>query len=253
MTSRAELEQLGREALIGLAASMGVANARALPRVDLVDEILQRDGGQTRASRGFFGLARDLLARVVERGLHLPEERAIEPVVVSEGASVLPNEAASSPPGESESAPHEGSLQVASEASKGVATVTLASIYAAQGLVSRALGVLERVLQQKPDDAAALSLQAHLHGAPLLAPSTLSVHRTSNGVRVVWNAGHAPDTLAVLRCVQITPRGLTPLRELSERIVSGRGTMELEMPARVVFHAAIGVRESNAFVSRAHA
>lgn len=75
---RADLDGLDREALIRLAEEHGVSRARILTRPELVDEILLRraakDGdGDASIARGFFGLARDLVARVVERGLHLPD------------------------------------------------------------------------------------------------------------------------------------------------------------------------------------
>ncbi len=74
--NRAELETLDREDLIARAEAAGVARARILTRPELVDELLIRsaaDHARKQRSRGFFGLARDLLARVVERGLHLPD------------------------------------------------------------------------------------------------------------------------------------------------------------------------------------
>src|SRR5579863_6490381 len=74
--NRAELERLDRDALIARAEAAGVARARILTRPELVDELLLRssaDPAAKRQSRGWFGVARDLLARAVERGLNLPD------------------------------------------------------------------------------------------------------------------------------------------------------------------------------------
>src|SRR5215212_232525 len=74
---RAELERLDRESLVVRAQAAGIRRARILTRPELVDELLRldpnTDESQLRKSRGFFGRARDLVARVVERGLHLPD------------------------------------------------------------------------------------------------------------------------------------------------------------------------------------
>src|SRR6516162_8693865 len=74
---RDELERLDREALVLRAQAAGIRRARLLTRPELVDELLRLDPAideaQLRRSRGFFGRARDLLSRVVERGLHLPD------------------------------------------------------------------------------------------------------------------------------------------------------------------------------------
>src|SRR5262249_38446490 len=81
------------------------------------------------------GRARDLLARVVERGLHLPEAaRALR------GAS--PDPWPPPPPP--------------------LPTVTLAEIYAAQGHFDRAIGVLDEVLAREPDHEGARELRGRL-------------------------------------------------------------------------------------------
>ena len=73
---RAELEKLDRESLVQRAQAAGLKRARVLTRPELIDELVRRgpqvEPSQLRRSRGFFGIARDLLSRVVERGLHLP-------------------------------------------------------------------------------------------------------------------------------------------------------------------------------------
>jgi len=137
--NRAELERLDRDALIAHAEAAGVTRARILTRPELVDELLIRgatDQATRERSRGLFGRARDLLARVVERGLHLPDAadriRAIgSPVVQLSAPAALP-------------------------------TLTLAEIYAAQGHRSRAVETLEGVLSREPEHDAALALIARL-------------------------------------------------------------------------------------------
>jgi hypothetical protein len=164
---RAELERFDRDALIRRAEEAGVARPSILTRPELVDELLLRgtpgvDDGERRADpalkrlRGFFGIARDLLASVVDRGLHLPDaaERiralrvpAQEPASTKRPPAVLP-------------------------------TVTLAEIYAAQGHRERAIETLERVLEREPDHAAAEALLGQLKDAafrvpePTIAPET---------------------------------------------------------------------------------
>ena len=74
--SRNDLESLDRESLIARAETAGVSRARVLTRPELVDEILvrqNRDPETTRRMRGLLGRARDLLAKLVERGLNLPD------------------------------------------------------------------------------------------------------------------------------------------------------------------------------------
>jgi hypothetical protein len=89
-------------------------------------------------ARGFFGRARDLLSRVVERGLHLPD--AVERL--RRAGSIPPPPSRASTPA--------------------VPTVTLAEIYAAQGHNGRAVETLKRVLDHEPEHAAARSLLTRL-------------------------------------------------------------------------------------------
>jgi len=137
--NRAELEALDREALIALAESKGVKQVRVLTRPEIVDELLllsEADAATKQRSRGLFGRARDLLARVVEKGLHLHDaaER-----IRSLGAAPDPTPAPAALP-----------------------TVTLAEIYAAQGHRARAIEILDEVLAREPDHAAARALVAQL-------------------------------------------------------------------------------------------
>jgi hypothetical protein len=146
--NRAELETLDREDLIARAEAAGVARARILTRPELVDELLIRsaaDQATKQRARGFFGLARDLLARVVERGLHLPD--------AADRIRTL------------------GALPAAKRsAPAALPTVTLAEIYAAQGHRQRAIETLESVLAREPDHAAARALLTQLNDATFPVP-----------------------------------------------------------------------------------
>ncbi len=74
--NRADLDQLSRDGLIAEAERLGVVKPRVLTQAELIDEILGRTAktAKERAkARGWLGRARDLLAQVVEKGLHLPE------------------------------------------------------------------------------------------------------------------------------------------------------------------------------------
>lgn len=130
---RQDLERMTREQLIAHAERLGIPRPRVLTQPELIDEIIGRttnDRERVRA-RGWLGRARDLLAKVVEKGLHLPE-----------AARVLRQEQNSWP------APPPP-----------LPTVTLAEIYAAQGHLERAISVLDEVLTREPDHREARSLR----------------------------------------------------------------------------------------------
>jgi hypothetical protein len=134
---RQELEGLSREQLIALAERLGIGRPRVLTQSELVDEIIGRTAKSERErakARGWLGRARDLLARVVERGLHLPEAARVLRSSPEERAWPSPP-----PP---------------------LSTVTLAEIYAAQGHLDRAINVLNDVLARDPDHQEAQALRA---------------------------------------------------------------------------------------------
>lgn len=147
---RAELEGLDRESLVARAQDAGIRRARILTRPELIDELLRSDPGadekELKKSRGFFGRARDLVARVVERGLHLPD--------AADRIRTLGTLPPSVPRTEPQAVP----------------TVTLAEIYAAQGHPKRAIATLKLVLDREPDHAAAKNLLAKLEDAAYVAP-----------------------------------------------------------------------------------
>jgi len=134
-----ELERLSREQLILKARVLGVERPELMTRVEMRDEIVRRsepDLAQQRRARGFLGVARDLVASVVEAGLNLPDAAAI-----IRGDSNRESHWKGPPP---------------------VATVTLAEIYAAQGHLDRALRMLDEVLAKEPDHDPARALRVRL-------------------------------------------------------------------------------------------
>lgn len=151
---RDELEGLDRESLVVRAQAAGIRRARILTRPELIDELLRldpsADQAQLRKSRGFFGRARDLVARVVERGLHLPDAADRLRSLTASHDTVPPRPE-----------PH------------AVPTVTLAEIYAAQGHPKRAIETLRRVLEREPDHTIARALLSRLEDEAYVPPPPL--------------------------------------------------------------------------------
>jgi hypothetical protein len=138
-----QIESASRSDLIARAEALGVEKADVLTRAELIDEIVKRsvaDPLERRLARGLLGVARDLVARVVERGLHLPDAAAL--IRGLQQVTLTPV----TPP---------------------IATVTLAEIYAGQGHRGRALAVLDEVLEKEPDHSAARVLREKVAGLPV--------------------------------------------------------------------------------------
>ena len=134
---RQDLERMTREQLIAQAERLGIPRPRVLTQPELVDEIIGRTTKNDRErakARGWLGRARDLLARVVERGLHLPE-----------AARVLRKD---------------GETRAGPRPPPPLPTVTLAEIYAAQGHLERAIAVLDEVIAREPDHREAKAMRA---------------------------------------------------------------------------------------------
>jgi hypothetical protein len=134
----ASLDSLSRDELIQRARSIGAQRPEVLTRVELKDEIIrlsEDDENARRQARGWLGVARDLVAGVVEQRLSLPDAAAFIRKRVPMTAVVL------GPP---------------------VATVTLAEIYASQGHLRRALKMLDEVLENEPEHLAAQELRDRL-------------------------------------------------------------------------------------------
>ncbi len=137
MVDVGRLQALSRDELIARARAAGVGNPEAMTRPELVDEIVRRteqDAGRRRAARGWFGVARDLLASMVEQGLHLPDAAALI----------------------------RGDANFSVRMRQPLSTVTLAEIYAAQGHLGRALRMLDEVLALEPDHHVARSLRERI-------------------------------------------------------------------------------------------
>ncbi len=138
VTTRSDLDALNRDGLIERARRVGVSRPEVMTRVEMIDEIIRRqetDVTARRRARGWLGVARDLVASLIEQGLNMPDAAEL----VRQG--VTPTRVQHQPP---------------------VATVTLAEIYAAQGHMKRALGMLDQVLETEPDHAAARALRDRL-------------------------------------------------------------------------------------------
>jgi hypothetical protein len=154
---RAALEAMDRETLLAEACRHGVKRAEVMTRVELTDEILRLgvpNPTERKQIRGWLGVARDLVASVVDKGLNLPDAAA----VIRGDARFEPLRAPHAP----------------------VATVTLAEIYGAQGHFSRALGILDEVLDKEADHHVARRLRDRIESiarerrgggaAPVVAP-----------------------------------------------------------------------------------
>lgn len=141
---RNQLEMLDRDALVQRARSFGVKRAEVLTRPELVDEILSAvisDDQERRRARGLLGRARDLLARVIEKGLHLPDAaqrlRTLAPPLSAWRRGPPP-----------------------------LATLSLAEIYASQGHKFLALKVLDEVLAREPEHRFAQELRQRVLQMP---------------------------------------------------------------------------------------
>jgi hypothetical protein len=145
------LDRMPREELIAYARRFGIDRPELLTRVELKDEILrvsESDDAERKRLRGWLGVARDLLASVVDKGLHLPD-----------AAAVIRGASPSEPPVHSQRA---------------VATVTLAEIYAGQGHVQRALRMLDEVIEKEPEHEAARQLRDRLTAKADTSPGARS-------------------------------------------------------------------------------
>ncbi len=130
---RDELRRLTRDELLARAEALGVGRPAVLTQAELMDEVVKRTGSSASGMRGWLGRARDLVAQVVSKGLHLPDAAKL---FRGEPPEPLP---APPPP---------------------LPTVTLAEIYAAQGHLAKALSVLGQVLEREPSHEVAKDMKA---------------------------------------------------------------------------------------------
>jgi hypothetical protein len=141
-----DFDRLTRDELVARARALGAERAELMTRVELRDEIVRRaepDPLEQRRARGWLGVARDMVASVVESGLNLPDAAALI----------------------------RGRGEFDGHGPPPVATVTLAQIYAAQGHHARAISVLDEVLAKEPDHVAAKELRQRFLEASRAAPA----------------------------------------------------------------------------------
>jgi hypothetical protein len=178
MFTLSELDRLSREEIIAQARVLGVETPERLTRVELADEILRisapSEGGRSSA-RGWFGVARELVANVVESGLHLPD-----------AAKLIRGQ---------------DMTGVESAVQKPVATVTLAEIYATQRHDERALAMLEEVLSAEPEHEAARELKeqilARLGRKGAVGESTEAPSVASDSTEALSVASESTEALSV--------------------------------------------------------
>ena len=277
-TGRDELEELTRTELVRRAKSLGLQRADVLTRPELIDEILSatvNDESERKAARGLLGRARDLVARVVEKGLHLPDAaqrfRTLAPTTPSATVEPIP-------------------------------TVALAQVYASQGHKSQARRILQQVLETDPGNAAALALRNQLEGkgspsqaaAPQEVPNptqtaaepsaptedpaghtavpvssarkkndvptedSLNVIHDAGKVRVSWRLrpvtfartrARVPEGRLVLRCVHTLASDAGPQLQTDDHELDRlAGSVDVAMPEGALSsHVALGWRDGSMF------
>lgn len=267
-----ELQSLSRAELVQRASALGVDRPERLTRPELIDEIVSasiRDENERSQARGLLGRARDLVARVVEKGLHLPDAaQRLRTLTPQTQQPRLPTP---------------------------IPTVALAHVYANQGHRRQAIRVLDEVLGADPANEAALTFRAELEGAgaparsaeeptavsapeleaPQEAPATgerpvvgkpevptldsVSVVRSATRVRITWRVRPAtfarsrtrwPAGRLVLRLVHASATEEGP--ELATRDIEVdrlAGSRDVDLPDEAVSsHVALGWRDGVTFV-----
>ena len=136
----AGLNDMSRRDLSELAKTLGIADAEVMTRAELRAAI-ERSQAAPRAAPSpwpttWLGVARGLIASIVDKGLNLPDAAAL-----IRGDTKLSTPPKPPPP---------------------VATVTLARIYVAQGHLQRAIDTLGEVLRSEPDHELARELRGEL-------------------------------------------------------------------------------------------
>jgi len=244
--------RMSRDELVAAARAVGVRHPELMTRVELGDEILrarERTQPGPGTARGWLGVARDLLARLVERGLNLPNAAAL----IRKGPTAF----------------------VSSNLQAPVATVTLAEVYAAQGHPKRALAILDDVLRNEPDHAPARLLRERLareYGARLpkearpvpVEPASVNVDFAATiasgvgGVHVYWELRPAvervlgrryPNGHPVIRVLTFVPDWDGAQRveeELRITALRDRYWVDVDRPGTVV-RAVLGWRSDSGF------
>jgi len=197
-TLRTKLETKQRHQLIEHATNLGINNANKLTQLELIDEILIasiNNQHELQNARGLLGRARDLVSNVVEKGLHLP------------------NQQPQTPPPQEPQPPHPNTIP----------TIALANVYANQGLTTHATNILNTILNNDPNNAAAISLKANIQTRTKTPPRTpipttpplnfptkneLRINRNNHQLHITWMI--KPTTFAHFK--SLAPQGSLNLR-----------------------------------------
>jgi len=220
---------LSRIELLRLAQNLGVSDADVMTRAELRAAIDSARRPEPESSETYpttwVSVARRLLARVVERGLNLPDAAAL-----IRGDTKLSTPPKAPPP---------------------VATVTLARIYAAQGHLDRAIGTLAEVLESDPDHELARELRAQLerrreelrasHTAPAASAASEPDVATPEAEEAVELPANDSDPIDAAVLAPVVELALTPTAGPSS---SAPG--ELMAPAFDVIERQPGARTSEA-------
>jgi hypothetical protein len=202
---------MSRDELVAKGRSLGVERPELMTRVELGDEIVRRtqsDPSSQRSARGWLGIARDLVASVVESGLNLPDAAAVIRGDRAELETKVP-------------AP--------------VATVTLAEIYATQGHVDRALSMLDEVLEREPEHPAASALRERLREQPVKrasVPRTV-VTEAEDVTQVAEPVSPEPVSPEPVSPEPVSPEPVSPEPPAVEAPVSVEPVQAAEVPVEV--------------------
>jgi hypothetical protein len=262
---RDELEQLTRADLVQRATALGVGRADVLTRPELIDEIVSasyNDEQERTIARGLLGRARDLVARVMEKGLHLPD--AAQRIRTSTlGTAPEPVQESTVP--------------------EPIPTVALAQVYARQGHRAQARRIIEEVLKADPANAAALTFRDGLDGAPgpavqeqlehgntdqqepaakqkpaVPTQDSMAVVRDQGRMQITWqlrpatfarNRARVPGGRLVLRLVHTLTSEEGPQLQTDDRELDRlAGSTDVMLPNGVLSsHAALGWRDGSTF------
>lgn len=220
-------KSIPRHELIALALDLGVDRPELLSEAELLQRISRASEAseaseaaesepaapvepQAAPARGWFRVARNLVASMLEKGLNLPS-----------AARVLRDTVRSVPP---QRPPYP--------------TVTLAQIYIAQGHTQRAVATLQQVLRRDPQNPKARRLLSTLPAEPEQAVPGLQLERDAlviarKGTKLVLYWELVPTTLARLRepaSLELRVSLITPaeegarVRELTLDVSTQRGS-----------------------------
>ncbi len=221
----AELDTLSRDELILRARARGVERPEQMTRVELRDEIVrlsEPDLERQRRSRGWLGVARDLLASVVESGLNLPDAAA---AIRGDGQGLHPFQGP--PP---------------------VATVTLSEIYAAQGHYEQALRMLDEVIEREPEHATARAIRDRIAEERDLGPGRRRKVAETKGDPILTPQPPAVAPVAAPEPAAPVPEPVAVAAEFPMP-AAGPASVAPEPPASVAVEPPASVAAEPAFVA----